>query len=448
MTHEYLSNEMMIDFFRCGCKPREQWGIGTEHEKIPFHTDSLKPVAYTGEQGIGVLLERLADAYWQPVTENNKIIALQAPNGASITLEPGGQLELSGAVLFDLHQTHAETEMHLQHVMAVAEHLNIGFLTTAFQPLWPRKDIPWMPKKRYAIMREYMPKVGQQGLDMMLRTTTVQANLDFSSEHDMARKMRIACCLQPLVTALFAASPFRDGKPSGMLSTRAGCWLDTDRGRTGIPKCVFDNNFGFADWVEYVLDIPMYFIFRDGQYIDCSGASFRDFQAGKLAVLPGQYPTLDDWALHASTAFPDVRLKQFIEMRGADAGSHGMTTALPAFWKGLLYDEESENSVWAVVKNWQYDDVNSLRESVVTEGLHACVNQQSVQSLCLWLLALAESGLKRDAQYNAKNQDESIYLQPLWAIAKSGETLAEQWLKQYDGLWQNNVEPIFDVAKH
>ncbi len=448
MSNKPLTMEAMIDFFRCGCKPRSQWGIGTEHEKIAFHTQTLAPVAYEGAEGIGTLLAALVDERWQAVIESGNIIALQGSHGASITLEPGGQLELSGAVLFDLHDTHAETEAHLQHVMEEAERLHIGFLTTAFHPRSPRNAIPWMPKSRYAIMRDYMPKVGKQGLDMMLRTTTVQANLDFSSEQDMAKKMRIGCCLQPIVTALFAASPFRDGQPSGLLSTRAGCWLDTDAARTGMPACVFADDFGFADWVNYVLDVPMYFIMRNDQFIDCTGSSFRDFIAGTLPRLQGETATLDDWALHASTVFPDVRLKQFIEMRGADAGSLDMTTALPAFWKGLIYDETSENAVWEMIKEWSHSAVNELREAVVHQGLQAKINGTNVQALSLSLLDLAQQGLQRNALYNDQQQDESIYLQPLWAIARSGETLAEQWLQQYHSTWQQSVDPIFHTAKH
>ncbi|MDQ6975955.1 MAG: glutamate--cysteine ligase [Mariprofundaceae bacterium] len=448
MIDKPLTTKAMIEFFRCGCKPRMSWGIGTEHEKIPFHTSTLAPVPYAGKEGIGALLEALVDSDWQAVREDGNIIALQGNNGASITLEPGGQLELSGAVLFNLHHTHAETKHHLQHVMAVADRLHIGFLTTAFQPQCLRQDVPWMPKSRYAIMRDYMPKVGSQGLDMMLRTSTVQANLDFSSEQDMAKKMRIACCLQPIVTALFAASPFKDGKASGLLSTRAACWLDTDAQRTGIPICVFDDAFGFSDWVEYVLDVPMYFVMRDGQFIDCSGASFRDFQAGNLTVLKGQLPTLDDWALHTSTVFPDVRLKQFIEMRGADAGSLEMTTALPALWKGLLYDGVSEDAVWQVIKDWSHSTVNQLREDVISEALKAKIKGVLVQEIALHLLHLAQQGLQRSANYNAENEDESIYLQPLWTVARSGETLAENWLKKYHGAWKRNIKPIFGIAKH
>jgi len=448
MTHNPLTRQMMEDFFSVGCKPRQQWGIGTEHEKIPFYMDTLQPVPYEGECGIGMLLQRLADADWKPVYEGENIIALLGAGGASVTLEPGGQLELSGAVLPDMHQTHEETRQHLHQVMTVANAMGIGFLTTAFHPLSPRSAIPWMPKARYAVMGQYMPKVGGRGLDMMLRTATVQANLDFSSEADMAKKMRIACCVQPIVTALFAASPFSEGKPSGYLSTRAACWLDTDPRRTGIPACVFEDDFGFASWVDYLLDVPMYFIIRDGQYVDCSGASFRDFMAGHLPALPGQMPTLDDWALHSSTVFPDVRLKQYIEMRGADAGPHEMITALPALWKGLLYDAEAESAVWQIVKTWSHSDVLAMREAVVSQGLHASMAGEPLQHWSSILLGLAEDSLHRQQQYNAAGEDESIYLAPLWQITHNNASLARQWLESYHHAWGERVEPMFTEARH
>lgn len=439
----------MIHLFSRGCKPRSKWAIGTEHEKILFYKDTLKPVPYHGPQGIGQLLQLLVSDIYQPVYEGDLVIALQGSDGSSVTLEPGGQLELSGAPLVNLHQTHAETGLHLQQTREAADSLGIGLLTTAFQPKWPRNDIPWMPKERYDVMRGYMPKVGGLGLDMMLRTTTVQANLDFASEADMARKMRVSSCIQPLVTALFSASPFRNGRPSGFLSTRASCWLDTDANRTGVPTCVFEDDFGFAHWVDYLLDVPMYFVLRNQQYIDCSGCSFRDFLAGKMPVLPGEYPTPDDWELHSTTVFPEVRLKQFLEMRGADAGSHDNITALPALWKGLLYDPAAEDALWALVADWTHAEVNQLRSDVLKLGLQAQFREQSAQQLCLTLLELADAGLKRCHQIDHHTgYDESVYLQPLWSIAESGETQAEKWLHAFHGPWAQNIDMLFEDALH
>ncbi len=448
MSQPGISGQDMVDYFASGCKSRQQWGIGTEHEKLPFDLDNLRPVPYEGERGIGALLAHLVDHEWQAVYEQDKIIALQHGDGASITLEPGGQLELSGAVLPDLHQTHDETGRHLRHVTTAAGELGIGFLGCGFQPRWSRQAIPWMPKVRYAIMRDYMPKVGKRGLDMMLRTATVQANLDFASEADMARKMRLACCIQPIVTALFAASPFYEDRPAGVLSMRAACWLDTDPVRTGIPACVFADDFGFANWVEYLLDIPMYFVIRDGHYIDCSGQSFRDFLTGRLPQLPGVYPTLEDWALHASTAFPDVRLKQFIEVRGADASSHAMITALPALFKGLLYDESSEQQLWQIVGDWQHDEVCQLRQDVVYQGLDAIFRYRRIGELAAQILELAKQGLQRLDCRNAAGHDESIYLQPLQDIVNNNKTRAQQWLDAWHQQWQHSTIPLFEYARH
>ncbi|MDQ6959453.1 MAG: glutamate--cysteine ligase, partial [Mariprofundaceae bacterium] len=316
---KHLDIDDLTGWFALGCKPCDEWRVGTEHEKIGFCMHSLQPIPYDGERSINKLLALLMHYNWQPVLEGDNLIALKK-HGASVTLEPGGQVELSGAPLATIHQTCRETTDYHALMRTISDELGIGFLALGFQPKWQRENIPWMPKARYAVMRRYMPQVGNGGLDMMLRTATVQANLDFGSESDMARKMRISMCLQPLVTALYAASPFEHGKPSGYLSRRAACWLDTDARRTGVPACVFEQDFGFSAYAEWALDAPMYFIMRDNLYIDCAGGSFRDFMAGKLPQLPGEFPTIDDWELHISTLFPDVRLKQYLEMRGADAG--------------------------------------------------------------------------------------------------------------------------------
>jgi len=451
LEHKRIYREELADYFRRGNKPREAWKIGTEHEKVGYCTQTLRPIPYFGEKSIQHLLERLADwnhdEHWLAVLENGNPIALK--HGlASITLEPGGQLELSGAPLATIHETHDEVGRHFDLLRQLNKELEIGFLAVGFQPKWKRGDIPWMPKARYNVMREYMVKVGSKGLDMMLRTATTQANLDFESEADMAKKMRVAYCLQPMVTAMFAASPFKDGKPSGLLSTRADCWLDTDPNRTGIPKCVFEDDFGFEAWTEWVLDVPMYFVLRDAEYIDCTGESFRDFLEGKLPMLPGEYPTHADWELHVSTTFPEVRLKQFIEVRGADAGGWDWISALPALWKGLLYDETTLNQSWDMVKDWQHVDVVNLMQNVPKTALKTPFLDKSVQFYAEVVLDMAKEGLKNINICDDKGRCEMQYLKPLFEVVKSGETQAEKWLKLYYGEWQQNVDHLFKEASH
>lgn len=439
-----LSLEQLASTFRQGCKPRHSWRIGTEHEKFGFYQQSLKSLSFDGPSGIAQVLQGLMQFGWQGVYENNLPIAL-SKQGASITLEPGGQFELSGAPLFTIHDTYIETSRHFEELAIINDALNIDFLCIGFQPKWAREDMNWMPKARYAVMRKYMPKVGEKGLDMMLRTSTIQANLDFESEPDMVRKLRIGFCLQPLVTALYAASPFEHGEASPYLSNRAAAWLDTDADRTGIPACVFEDGFGFEAWAEWVLDVPMYFIMRNGQYIDCAGESFRAFLDGKLPQVMGEYPTIEDWELHTSTVFPDVRLKQYIEMRGAAAGDQAWICALPALWKGLLYDKQAEADIWAVVKDWQRDELLVLREQVPETALQTKFRGLSVLDLCKTMLDISHSGLERINAYNAQSENESKYLAPLQEVVTSGKTRADIWLYHYNHDWQQSVDPLFDL---
>ncbi len=451
MQYKRIKREQLADYFRQGCKPKAAWKIGTEHEKIGFCSQSLRPIPYFGEKSIQHLLERLADCHheeqWLAVLEDGRPIALKH-GAASITLEPGGQLELSGAPLFTIHETHAEVGRHFDMLRQLTQEMGMGFLGLGFQPKWKREDISWMPKSRYQVMRDYMPKVGNLGLDMMLRTATTQANLDFSDEQDMAKKMRVAFCLQPMVTALFAASPFIEGKPSGLLSSRAQCWLDTDPHRTGIPACVFTDDFSFEAWTEWVLDVPMYFVMRDAQYIDCAGASFRDFLEGKLAILPGEYPTFADWELHVSTTFPEVRLKQFIEVRGADAGGWAWISALPALWKGLLYDASALDKAWNLVGQWTHEEVSQLCQNVPKDALKTPFLNKNVHFYAEIMLEIAREGLVNIAARNQQGEDESMYLKPLFEVISSGETQAERWLKLWHGEWQQNVDPLFNDAVH
>lgn len=445
--NQNLTTDDLAAWFSLGCKPREQWRIGTEHEKIGFCMDTLKPIPYDGERSIRRLLEMLAGGDWKPVEENGNIIALKN-DMASITLEPGGQLELSGAPLDSIHATCAETTEYLRMLKNITDELRIGFLGFGFQPKWLREEIPWMPKTRYEVMRRYMPEVGSGGLDMMLRTTTVQANLDFGSEADMARKMRVALCLQPLVTALFAASPFEDGKPSGFLSRRAASWLDTDARRTGIPACAFKDDFGFADYTEWALDAPMYFVIRENQYIDCAGGSFRDFMEGKLPQLAGQFPSMDDWELHVSTLFPDVRLKQYMEMRGADAGPWPWICSLPALWKGLLYDQQALDSAWRMVESWTHNEVSGLRSEVPRTALGTAFRDTTVLNLCRQMLDISRAGLEQLNICNNAGESEARFLAPLEHAVESGRTQAECWLAAYYDEWNQNIDRVFFEAMH
>jgi len=442
-----LTIEDLANWFAHGCKPQAQWRIGTEHEKIGFCKETLRPIPYAGERSIRSLLHMLCQEDWQPVMEGEHIIGL-SKDMASITLEPGGQLELSGAPLNSIFDTCRETTDHLHLLHQATEELGIGFLALGFQPKWGREAIPWMPKARYGVMRSYMPHVGNGGLDMMLRTATVQANLDFSDERDMARKMRIAMCLQPLVTALYAASPFEDGQPSGFLSRRAACWLDTDPKRTGIPACVFADDFGFAAYTEWALDAPMYFIMRDGRYIDCAGASFRDFMQGKLAQLPGEYPTMDDWELHVSTLFPDVRLKQYLEMRGADAGPWPWICSLPALWKGLLYDTKAEDYAWNMIADWTHTEVIALRQAVPRTALATPFRDTTALQLCEQMLDIAASGLEHIHITNDAGEDERVFLAPAIHAIEAGQTQAERWLAAWHGEWHEDIDRIFFESLH
>jgi len=440
-----VNQAQLLESFTAGCKPREEWRLGTEHEKIGFCLDSHHPIPYAGTRSIRRTLELLVADDWELEYEEGNPIALRR-GMANITLEPGGQLELSGAPLPTVHETCAEVRDHLRLLQHVRRDLRIGFLGLGFQPKWARDEIPWMPKGRYAVMRRYMPQVGAHGLDMMLRTATVQVNLDFSSEADMVRKMRVGYCLQPLVTALFAASPFSDGQPSGYLSTRAAVWLDTDVARTGVPAMIFADDFGFEPYMNWLLDVPMYFVIRDGRYIDCAGQHFRDFMQGKLAALPGQRPTMDDWELHMTTVYPEVRLKRYMEMRGADAGGKPWTCALPALWKGLLYDSTALDAAYNLVADWTHAEVLAMRAAVPKHGLKSPFRDITLLQLAETVMDITRGGLERSARLNANGQDESIHLAAVLRAVESNCTQAEAWLRAFHQDWGGRIEPIFEHA--
>lgn len=434
--------EQLVDYIAAGEKPELDWRIGTEHEKFGFHLDNLRPLTWEGSQGIGALLEGLTRFGWQRVIEKEKLIALTR-NGASVTLEPAGQLELSGAPLENIHQTCSEVHSHLKEVKTVADELGVGFLGMGFQPKWRREDMPWMPKGRYAIMRRYMPTVGDLGLDMMTRTCTVQVNLDFSDEADMVRKFRTSLALQPIATALFADSPFTNGKPNGYLSYRSHIWTDTDPDRTGMLDFVFEDGFGYERYVDYMLDVPMYFSYRDGVYHDLAGRSFRKFMRGELEEMPGATPTMTDWVDHMTTAFPEVRLKRFLEMRGADGGPWNRLCALPAFWVGLLYDRTALDAAWELVKDFTLEERNALRIGVPKHGLKLPFRKGSLRDIAVEALKISAKGLRNRARMSIEGADESHFLDPLIEIVEANETPAERKLALYNGPWNHSVDPVF-----
>ncbi|MCB1970598.1 MAG: glutamate--cysteine ligase [Geminicoccaceae bacterium] len=436
----------LVEYFEQGCKPKADWRIGTEHEKFGFHKDTLRPLAYDEPGGIRDLLTGMAERFdWQPVEEAGKVIALKG-EGGSITLEPGGQFELSGAPLQHIHHTCSEVHNHLSQVREIADPLNVGMLGMGFQPKWPRDEIPWMPKGRYRIMGAYMPKVGKLGLDMMLRTCTIQVNLDFSSEADMVKKLRVGLALQPVATALFANSPFSDGKPNGFLSYRSQIWTDTDPDRCGILPFVFEDGMGFERYAEHVLDVPMYFVYRDGQYIDASGQSFRDFLDGRLPALPGERPTISDWADHITTLFPEARLKRYIEMRGADGGPWRNLCALPALWVGLLYDQGSLDAAWDLAKDWTIEEHEMLRREVPKTALHTKFRNGTLQDIALRMMEIADAGLAARGVLDWDGStDERKYIRGLWDIARSGTTRAEELLQRVETEWGGHVDPVFEA---
>jgi glutamate--cysteine ligase len=433
----------LVDYIESGCKPTTNWRIGTEHEKFAYHLKDYRPLAYDGPVGIRALLEGLTRFGWQTVEEDGNPIALSKPDGSFISLEPAGQVELSGAAVSNLHETCDEVTLHLQQVKAVARDLGIGFIGLGYQPKWPTAEMPWMPKARYKIMRAYMPKKGKRGLEMMQSTCTVQVNLDFDSEQTMARMFRIALCLQPVATALWANSPFKEGKPNGFLSFRSHVWTDTDPDRCGMLPFVFEDGFGFERYVDYLLDMPMYFVYRDGAYIDASGQSFRDFMQGKLPALPGQRPIIADWSDHMSTAFPEVRLKKFLEMRGADGGPWSRLCALSAFWVGLLYDKEARDAAWNMVKDWRFEELQALRDDVPRLALKTPFRNRTTKELAIDALGIAHQGLRNRTCLDRVGMDETHFLQPLFHTAHSGLTPAEELLAAYEGRWKRNIDPIF-----
>ena len=435
-------DDLIVPMVR-GEKPRERWRIGTEHEKLVYRTADHRAPSYNEPGGIRDLLVGLTRFGWEPVEEGGHIIALTGEDGA-VSLEPAGQLELSGAPLANLHQTCAETGRHLKQVKEVGAELGLGFLGLGMWPDKRREDLPVMPKGRYAIMLDHMPRVGGLGLDMMLRTCTIQTNLDYASEADMVQKFRVSLALQPLATALFANSPFTDGAPNGFLSYRSHIWTDTDPARTGMLPFVFEDGFGYERYAQYMLDVPMYFVYREGRYINAAGMSFRDFLAGKLPALPGERPTLDDWNDHLSTAFPEVRLKSFLEMRGADGGPWNRICALPALWVGLLYDQAALDAAWQLVKDWSIEAQQHLRDEVPARGLDATApDGRTLRAVARDILDIASRGLTARGEVNSMGETEAGFLRPLFDIVDSGKVPAQRLLDAYHGEWEGDLSRVY-----
>ena len=442
------SRDELVAWLAAGGKPAEAFRIGVEHEKFPYYAADLRPVPYEGERGIGALLAGAqARLGWTPIEDEGALIGLYDPQGGgAISLEPGGQFELSGAPQPTVHAVAAELEAHLDCMHAVGESLGIGFFALGVSPKWTLDETPAMPKGRYRIMARYMPKVGSRGLDMMFRTSTAQANLDFADEADMVAKLRIGLALQPAVTALFANSPFTEGALNGFLSARSEIWRHTDPARTGMLAFAFAPGMGFERYVDYALDVPMYFVKRGEVYHDVAGASFRDLLEGRLAALPGERATISDWANHLSTIFPEVRLKRYLEMRGADVGPPERILALTAFWFGLMYDPDALAAAGALTRGWTAGDMRRLRDEVPRLGLKARIGGRPLVETAREAIAIARGGLKRRARRDAAGRDESVYLAPLEHIAAEARTPAEIWIERFNGAWRGSVDPVFSEA--
>ncbi|WP_026758219.1 glutamate--cysteine ligase [Sediminimonas qiaohouensis] len=435
----------LAEYLESGCKPRDDWRIGTEHEKFGYCKDTLKPIPYAGERSVLAVLEGLRDGHgWAPLEEGGKLIGLEK-DGANVSLEPGGQLELSGAPLHNIHETCDEVNAHLADVKDIADKVGVGFIGLGAAPIWTHEQMPIMPKGRYKLMTDYMDRVGTMGKSMMYRTCTVQVNLDFASEADMVKKFRVALALQPVATALFANSPFFEGKPNGYKSWRARIWRDLDADRTGMLPFVFEDGFGFERYVDYALDVPMYFVYRDGVYVDALGQSFRDFLRGELPALPGEVPTLSDWADHLTTIFPEARIKKYMEMRGADGGPWRRLCALPAFWVGLMYDQGALDAAWELAKDWTAETREGLRIAAARDGLQAEAGGVRMHDLARAALDIAEAGLKARAREGAGGllRDETHFLNALRESVETGRTPADELLEKYHGEWAGDLSRVY-----
>jgi glutamate--cysteine ligase len=436
------SRDDLVRHLSKGMKPKSAWRIGTEHEKFVYDLKTHKPIPYEGKPGIRQLLEGMGRFGWQPVKEGDNIIG-NSLNGASLSLEPGGQFELSGAPLRSIHETCAEVNTHLVQTRDVASEIGVGVLGLGFAPNWTLDEVPVMPKGRYGIMRRYMPKVGGYGLDMMFRTCTVQVNLDFADEADMVKKFRVGLALQPITTALLANSPFREGRSSGFLSYRAQVWTDVDNARSGMLPFVFEDGMSFERYVDYALDVPMYFVYRDGKYHDVAGRSFRDFLARKIPEVAQFEPSMADWADHLTTIFPEVRLKQFLEMRGADGGQWRRICGMPALWVGLVYDNVALDAAWDMVKDWTAEERQALRDMVPKQGFRAPFRNTNVLELARRMLEISGEGLRRRASLDSAGMSEDGFINPLRELVARGQTRAEELLHAFQNEWKGDMSRLF-----
>lgn len=439
------SEAQLVEFMASGEKPSAEWRVGTEHEKIGLLAESLRPIPYEGSRSIHAVLEGIARADgWERITEGGFLIAL-AKGGASITLEPGGQLELSGAPLRTIHETCHEFHSHLDCVRRVSGPLGILWLSLGINPIHEVDEIPRMPKGRYEVMRRYLPTQGELALHMMHLTATVQANLDYASEADMASKMRTAMGISPIVSAIFANSSLSEGKPNGFISRRMHIWRHTDPGRCGLLPFVFEADFGYAQYVEWALDVPMFFVYRDGHYLPSHGASFRHFMERGM---DGQRPTQDDWELHLTTLFPEVRLKRFLEVRGTDAVPAGLICALPALWKGVLYDEEACSAAWALVAERSFAWREAALEEVARQGLAAEVEGVKILGLARELVAIAREGLRRIGHAGQRDPDETGYLDPIDPFLEAGRSPGREILEHWEGAWSHSMPRLIEYARY
>jgi len=436
------SRDDLVRYLADGCKPKAEWRIGTEHEKFVYDLKTREPLKYEGTPGIRALLEGMQRFGWEPVKEGETVIGLTQKD-ASISLEPGGQFELSGAPLKSVHETCTEVNTHQDELRLVAAEVGAGAMGCGYAPTWSLAEMPQMPKGRYAIMRPYMKKVGALGEEMMFRTCTVQVNLDFASEADMVKKFRVGLALQPVATALFANSPFREGKPNGFLSYRSQIWTDVDNDRAGMLPWVFEDGMSFERYVDYALDVPMYFVYRDGKYIDVAGRSFRDFLAHRIPEVKHIEPELSDWADHLTTIFPEVRLKRFLEMRGADGGTWRRICGLPALWVGIFYDQTALDAAWDFVKDWTAEEREAMRDAVPRLAFKTPFRKTSVWELAHRMLEISAEGLKRRAQHDAVGMTEEGFLVPLRELVSRGYTRAEELLQCYRTDWGKDLSPLF-----
>jgi glutamate--cysteine ligase len=428
----------LVHYVAAGAKPEADWRVGTEYEKVGVLEESGVAAPFSGKRGIETVLEMLAERFgWQPKRERGRIIALTG-RLANITVEPGGQLELSGEQCASIHCAHQELMEHIREVVTVGTDVGIVFLGLGIQPVSRVEAIEWVPKRRYEIMGPYMAQVGTLGQRMMKQTATVQANFDFGDERDAMRKFRVAMGLVPLISAMFANSSISEGRLNGFMTLRGHIWTDTDSARSGMLAFAFSPDAGIEDYVNYALDVPMYFIIRNGDYIE-THRTFRQF----LTEGWGQErATLEDWALHLTTLFPEVRLKRYLEVRSADSQPPEMMLALPALLKGILYEPDSLQGAWDLIRSWTWPERVEIYRAAHREGLHARIRRIPLADLARELVEIGASGLRRQNQLNDHGDDERIYLHRLEELVRAGKSLGRSLAELWDGPWNHDVQRL------